>query len=201
MMMPIRRLFLLALCGLLCACAATPRISNSWRATDYAGPTLRKLMVVGVGVDGASRRSFEDAVVLALQANGVEAVASYSRNVDPAGGREVIEKAALAAGMQGFVETRVLRAGSGSSYYGGGPVIMPSVGFGSYGSYAGASVVFGSSGSYEVGATVESNLLAVPGARMLWSLTADQYYESDPQAANAGLAKLLVEQMRKQGLI
>lgn len=201
-MMPLRRLFLLALCGLLSACALTPRVSNTWRATDYAGPSLRKLMVVGVGVDGASRRSFEDALVQALQANGVEAITSYSRDVDPAGGRELIEKAALAAGAQGFIETRVLRAGYASSQ-GSGPVIMPSVGFGSYGSYAGASVVFGGSGygPYEVGATVETNLLAVPGARMLWSLTADQYYESDPRNANAGLAKLLVEQMRKQGLI
>ena len=78
-----RRLFLFALCGLLSACALTPRVSNTWRANDYAGPALRKLMVVGVGVDGASRRSFEDALTQALQANGVEAIASYSRNVDP----------------------------------------------------------------------------------------------------------------------
>lgn len=185
---------------LLAACATTPRVSNSWRANDYAGPALTKLLVVGVGVDGASRRSFEDTLVQQLQANGVDARASYALGVEATTERAALERAAREAGMQAVVETRVLRSGYTTPAH-DGPVFMPGFGFGSRGSYAGASVIFGGPGRQEVGATVESSLYSVPGSRMLWSLTSEDYYASDPQRSNAGLAALIVKRLREQGLI
>lgn len=198
--MRLRFLLSIALAGLLAACASTPRIINSWQAPDYTGPALRKLLIVGVGADGASRRSFEDALVQTLQANGVTAVASYTAGVDPTAERAALERAARETGAQAVIETRVLRPGYATPTR-DGPVIMPGFGFGTGGGYAGASVIFGGYGSRETGATVESSLYAVPGARMLWSLTTEDYYASDPRYSNEGLAKLIVQRLRERGLI
>lgn len=194
-----RMMSILFLCGLLAACATAPRVTNAWRAAE-AGPAVHRVLVVGVGVDGASRRSFEDTVARRLQDWGVDAVASYGAGVDNSSDAPTVERVAQQGKYDAVLETRVLSAGY-TAVTRGGPVFMPGFGFGTHGSYAGASVVFGPPDTYDVGATVETSLFKAPGRHMLWSLTTEDYYTSDPARSNAGLAEVIAKNLRKQGLI
>ena len=52
------------------ACAST-RVAQSWKAPDYAGGKLQKVLVVGMTADTALRGIFEDDMVQLLSARGV----------------------------------------------------------------------------------------------------------------------------------
>jgi len=52
-------------------------LKNSWRDPDYKGPPLKKIMVVGVSKQAATRRIYEDQFVAQLKAAGVDGVQSY----------------------------------------------------------------------------------------------------------------------------
>lgn len=195
-----RILTVVFLCGLLSACVTAPRVTNTWRAADFNGPAVHRVLVVGVGVDGASRRSFEDTLAQRLQDWGADAVASYGAGVDASSDAAAVERVSQQGKFDAVLETRVLSAGY-TAVGRSGPVFMPGFGFGNHGSYAGASIVFGPPDTYDVGATVETSLFRAPGRHMLWSLTTEDYYTADPKRSNAGLADVIAKSLRKQGLI
>lgn len=64
----------------LAACATVPAPTNvtTWRDPSFAGPAFRKLFVVGLGSQSlVDQRGFENAMVAALQAAGVDAVPGW----------------------------------------------------------------------------------------------------------------------------
>lgn len=71
----LRGLILVAL--LVFGCAGSTDLSSVWRDPDFEPSSLRKLMVIGVENNPASRRIFEDRFAAALQAEGIDAKQSY----------------------------------------------------------------------------------------------------------------------------
>jgi hypothetical protein len=197
--MNLRRMLVLLSALVLTACAIAPRISNSWRAPEFAGPALKSLLVVGAGPDGASRRSLEDALVQALQSAGVIAVASYSRPLDAEMTQAALARVSREAGADGWIGVRTLK--SDDAPVSRGPVFLPGFGFGTGGGFAGASIIFGDSRTQERFATVETSVFSGQSNSMVWSLTTDEYPLSDPGRGNVELAKLLVSELRRAGVI
>jgi hypothetical protein len=61
----------------LTACSSS-RLATRWNDTDYKGPVLEKVLVVGVMKDDSRRRHYETEFVKKLTADGRKAVASYA---------------------------------------------------------------------------------------------------------------------------
>ena len=72
---------LLALAALVTGCQSTA-IRSAWFDTDFAGPPMRKIIVVGSINSVTDGRLFEDVFAEKLRAVGVEAVPGYTVMVD-----------------------------------------------------------------------------------------------------------------------
>jgi hypothetical protein len=194
---PIGALLLL----LLAACASTS-LETTWKSPDWAGPPLRRLLVVGVSQQPTVRRAFEDGFAARLGERGVSAVASYTFVPEAAEiGREALERAVAQADADGVIVTSLVKRETRTEVtpgYTPGPPID-----GYYGGYSVAwsmhyeppTVV-----QYDV-VTLETQLFAVDGARLVWSGTTETFSPRDVAAETRGFADVIIRNLRDQGLI
>ena len=95
----------LATALLLGSCATPTTIDAQWVKPEFAGQrTVRSIMLFGAVRDSATRRLYEDRMVAALGARGVEAVQSYrfvpdDGPVDEARLHELVARAGVSFGM------------------------------------------------------------------------------------------------------
>lgn len=71
-----KNLLIILLLFLSCSCSKTS-ITDSWKDPSYHHGPIKSLLVIGVGKDQLTRRSFEESFVMALNQAGVKALASY----------------------------------------------------------------------------------------------------------------------------
>ncbi len=107
-----RRIFLiptLAAALMLGGCATT-EIVNQWTNPQYASPSFKKVMVIGVSKQTSIRRTFEDEFVAQLRSAGVDAVPSYQyiRN-DGQVPEPRLREAVRQAGADAAIITRLVR--------------------------------------------------------------------------------------------
>lgn len=188
----------------LVGCAASTSIVNEWRSPD-PGPPLKRVLVVGIFQDASVRRTFEDEVVVALRAEGVEAQPSY-RYIPQDGPvpQTVLEQAVRTAGATGVLSTRVLRVSSQVQVIPTGPAVWgPPWGF--YGWYGGA---WGPTFAYPTAQVVttetvygEVRLFSVPDDKLVWAATTATFSPSNPRKDSAEFAKVVVGQLAAGGLI
>ena len=115
----------LVLGSLLLAACATTTIGTTWRAPNFAGPPLRKVLVCALHPDDATRRLIEDAFVRELQGNGVTGIQCY--NVLPPGptNEQQARDAVSTTAADGVLVTKVASVknipvyGVGPGYYWG----------------------------------------------------------------------------------
>ena len=99
---------LLALASLLGGCQSTS-IRSAWFDTEFAGPPLRKIVVVGSIDSVADGRVFEDAFAERLRANGIEGIAGHAVIPDAARASDPAFVAAVVnSGAQGLLLVRLL---------------------------------------------------------------------------------------------
>ncbi|MBI2306145.1 MAG: hypothetical protein HYU78_02470 [Rhodocyclales bacterium] len=201
--MKLRPLLCLLIVLLLGACASPTRITNSWRDAAYHGPRFQRVLVMGFGDDGASRRVFEDRFVQQLQAAGVTAIASYTlvpglAEADLPRVRDAVAK----SGADCVLTTRLVGTERRIGVYPAQPMLMPSVGFrrGFYGYYSSVMVMPPSTYNYEV-VTLESNLWQVPGESLLWSATTESFAPEDAAKGATELARVVIQALRGQGFL
>lgn len=201
--MKLRLALYLLIALLLGACASPTRITNSWRDAAYHGPRFQRVLVMGSGDDGASRRVFEDQFVRQLQAAGVAAIASYTlvsglAESDLPRVREAVGK----SGADCVLTTRLVGVERRVGVYPAQPMLMPTVGFrrGFYGYYSSVMVMPPSTYNYEV-VTLETNLWQVPGESLLWSATTESFAPEDAAKGAASLARVVIEALRGQGFL
>lgn len=73
----IKRFTLLVLLFVVAGCGSTKLVS-SWKQSDYAGATLKRVLVLAVSKDELQRRVYEDSFVEKLKIDGIEAIASHT---------------------------------------------------------------------------------------------------------------------------
>ena len=188
----------------LTGCASTS-LSNSWKNPQYAGGPIGKVLVVGISSQASVRRIFEDTFSGALRATGVEAVASYTLIAEDGQIPEDRLKAAVEqSGVQGVLITRMV--GRESQMY-VPPVAMPPPYYGGrryyYGYYP-----YAWDGYYEP-VTVQQSITLVAETVLysrdvpqpVWSGITRTPEPEDVRKATGDFAKVVIDALRKEGLI
>ncbi len=194
----------LACAATLAGCAATVQLTSAWRSQDYAGGAFHKIVVLGVGEDGATRRSFEDSFAAVLNTRGVSAVPGYT--VIPGEDTATltqIKDAITKVGADGALVTRLLRVEQKTETTPGYVTTMPAYGFrgGFYGFYgANTRVMPPSIRTYAV-ASLETNLWALNGETLVWSATSRSFTPDEAATIGTGLATAVADSLKQGGLI
>jgi hypothetical protein len=108
---------------LVASCATT--MAGTWRAPNFNGAPLRKVLVCALTPNDVNRRIIEDQFVRGLQPDGVVGIQSYT--VLPPGqpSEQTIRQAVATTGADGVVVTKVTNVedvpfyGTGPGYYWG----------------------------------------------------------------------------------
>lgn len=112
---------------LLGACATSTKLVNVWHDPAYAAGPFKKVIVLGLGAEGATSRVFEDIFAAELKRRGVDAIAGHT--VFPPDGqptREVIEQTAKNVGADGFLVARLVKTDKETQYTPGySPAVLP----------------------------------------------------------------------------
>lgn len=194
-------LLAVAAVAVLGACASTSLV-NQWKSAEFAGPPVRKVLVLGVTEQAGVRRVFEDEFAAQLRAVGVDAVPSYT--VIPEDGkaeREVLEKAVQDLDADGVLVTRLVKSEQKTQitpgYYGPAPTM------GFYGWYSSAWIGYYEPPmvyQYDV-VTAETSLYSPPQSRLVWSGTTETFSPQDVKKETQGFAKVIIGALRKQGIL
>jgi len=194
--------FLLILVALALAGCASTSLTDQWKSAQFAGPPLKKLMVVGVSTQPGPRRIFEDEFSAALKAAGVDAVASYTKiTQDGQADQAVLEQAVRDLGAEGVLVTRLVKTEQKTQVTPGYYRPVPAVGF--YGWYSSAWV-----GYYEPPAvyqydvvTAETSVYHIGKGELVWSGITETFAPQDVRKETQGFAKIIIGALKKQGVI
>lgn len=184
-------------------CATGPTLQDSWRDPDFKGPPLRKVLVVGISRSDTQRRIFEDTFTAGLVAMGSNGSVSYQLLPETGAipeGR--IQEAARKIGADALLTARVLRVEQRISVTPGQPLPMRS------GFNRGFNSWYGSAWAttppdvrqYEL-VTIESSLWDLRTDRVVWTGTSQTTQTSNVERLSDQLAKLLVGQMKTDGVL
>jgi len=191
-----------ALAAAVVSCAST-EVLYQWRKEGYAGPALKKVLVVGIAKQEGLRRSFEDGFAVQLRALGVEGVRAYT--LAPESGpvdKDKMATAVRASGADGVLVVRFVKVDNRVQVTPGldeGPPDVREL-YGYYGwCWAGCyapPVVY----TYEL-IDMEIKLFEAQGAELVWSLATESLYPSDIHKGIAAFAKTVLAKARKHGLL
>ncbi|MEJ0045653.1 MAG: hypothetical protein WDN04_05620 [Rhodospirillales bacterium] len=189
----------------LAACSAT-RLTSAWLSDSYHGPAFKKIIVLGVSEDGATRRLFEDSFAASLTRSGVQAFPGYTllpgiedptpgagtgRGTARRRGRRAGD-AAVAGGTENQVSPGYVRTVPAFGYPGGF--------YGFYGYYR-TVLVEPRIYTYDV-AELETNLWALDGASVLvWSATSQSFTPDQASSIGTALATEVSGALKAAGLI
>lgn len=192
-----------ALCGgaMLAACSSFS-LNNAWRAPDFTGPPMKSVLVIGISHSDSSRRIFEDGFAQALKTAGVGA--SHSYGALPEQGRisdERLKAAVAQTKSDSVLITRLVRVEQKADMV---QPVAPVGGYyrtGFYGWYGSAwGGVPSTVSTYNV-LTIESTLWDMRKEAMIWSATTETLQPSDVAKATQDMAKVVIEKMKKDGVI
>ncbi len=189
----------------LAACSAT-RLTSAWLSDSYHGPAFKKIIVLGVSEDGATRRLFEDSFAASLTRSGVQAFPGYTLLPgieDPTPGQ--VRDAAQRVGADGALVTRLLRVEQKTQVSPGYVRTVPAFGYpgGFYGFYGYYRTVLVEPRiyTYDV-AELETNLWALDGASVLvWSATSQSFTPDQASSIGTALATEVSGALKAAGLI
>ncbi len=191
---------------LLTACSTTSIVSR-WSDPEYQGPALKKILVIGIIKDDIKRRSFEQEFVSLITTAERSGVASYTvlPGLESADKKEEVLAAVEKTGADGvlFVTlqgvTKEKRDVPPSIDY------VPTIGFG-YGMYGyyGASHAAVYRPGYTVTDTVvrlDTKLFNAATEKMIWAGKTESFNPKSSQIVASELAKLLMADMKKSGMV
>ena len=149
-----------------------------WKNPSYEGSKFKKLFVIGVGEDDATRRLFEDTFARAIAAEGTAAQASWGHLPQSTKLSEEEIAAAIEGGnFDGVLITRLLGVSQSQEYVPPSTHSVPTAyyGYGYYGYYGASYTVVHEPGYYKTNTVfrLETNLYAVANRALVWSGQSD----------------------------
>jgi len=202
MKVPVRTLAALVGVELLLGACASTQLVNAWKDSQYAGPPLSRILVIGVTKQSGIRRTFEDIFAERLRAHQVEAVQSYT--LIPEDGevsRDRLAQAVEQSGADGVLITRLLKVDRQTQIYAGTYGGAPFMGF--YGFYSSAWIGFYEPPqvyTYDV-VTSETSLFEAKTNRLIWSGTTETFSPRDVKKDTQEFASVIIKALAEQGLI
>lgn len=104
--------------ALLTSCAAgSTSIEASWRAPTMRPGEVTKAVTMFASIDGALRRSSEDALARELDARGMTVAPAYSVLLPEVRDRDAVRSALIAAGFDGIITIRMVGKQNRDEYY------------------------------------------------------------------------------------
>jgi hypothetical protein len=203
-------LAVLMLTALVAGCQSTS-IRSAWFDTNFSGPPMRKVVVVGSINSVADGRVFEDLFAQRLRAAGVEGIAGYTVIADEARVADAQFASAVAnTGAQGLLLVRLLGVDtrtqvsttmvSGGMGWGTGPWGGSSWGGSTWGAPRGVMVPVQQVSQYEL-ATVEAKLFDVQTRNLIWAATTTTFNPTSVARETPGFADLIIGQLAGRAII
>lgn len=190
---------LLAMAVLVAGCQST-LIRSAWFDSDFTGPPMRKIVVVGAIDTVADGRIFEDIFAERLRAAGVDGVAGHT--VIPAAARESDPSfvAAVAnSGAQGLLLVRLLGVETRTQV--STTVVSGGMGWGTWGGMPRRSAVpVQQVSQYDV-AAVEAKLFVVETRQVVWAATTSTLNPTSVARETPGFAALIIGELASRGII
>ena len=199
-------LLLLQVLLLLQACSTPTKLITRWHESDYAGPPLKKLLVIGGFRDELMRRMFEDQFVKELEARGEQGVASYVyipdlKNVD---NEQKLEAVVKKTGVDGVLITSLKSLDKEQTRMPPRTDWVPSgyAGYGYYGYYQ-AMVPVTTPGYVRTDtiARLETRVFAVSDRKLVWAGNIESFNPKAPEKVVRQIASLVIGDMKKAGLL
>lgn len=196
-----------ALAALLSGCETTT-IRSAWFDTEFTGPPMRKIVVVGGGINSTESRVFEDQFAEKLRAAGVEAIAGHTVGLDDEKqGHDAFVAAVNNTGAQGLLLVRLLGVdtrtqvrttmvqggmGWGRGYW-GGP-------WGPGGASMRTMVPVQYVSQYDI-AAVETKLFDVQTRQVVWAATTSTHNPRTVARETPAFADLIIGQLASRSII
>lgn len=177
---------------------ATTTMQSTWADPGYAGGPMRKLFVMGQAMrDVTARRVLEDALVLRLQAAGVDAVPAWrSFPTETPVGESSLSASIAESGAQGVLMARLVGVENQVNVR---PTPIAGPGFGWYGFYSGWYTV--PTVSVDQIVVMETTLFDARTKRLVWSGTSETFNPSSAQKDAPGFADVIVTALGKAGFV
>ncbi|MEA1888431.1 MAG: hypothetical protein U9N50_01445 [Pseudomonadota bacterium] len=193
---------------MLAACSSTSLV-NRWSDPEYKGPALQKILVIGVIKDDIQRRSFEEEFASLITGNGRTGIASYTLMPDlkSADQKEEVLAVVDKVGADGVMIVTLQGVSKEQrdvppsvDYY---PTAGMGMGYGMYGYYGMRHTAVYRPG-YTVTDTVvrlDTKLFNAATEKMIWAGKTESFNPSSAQIVVSELAKLLISDMKKSGMV
>lgn len=199
----IQFVFFLMLVAVLFTACSTTKLNSAWKDPSYQ-TRPSKIMVVGMAKNPAKRRIFEDEFVMQLQAQGTEAIPSYSVLPDKQQGdhKAIAEKVAQ-LGADVVLITRLVSKKTVHVYV-PGTVYYPPPYYRRWPDYYG----FGYQAMYTPGyiaedkyAVIETNLYETANNKLIWTASSESEMSGSDQKLIKSYIGVMVKTMVEQGLL
>jgi hypothetical protein len=190
--------------------AKSSKVIMSWTTPAHvAGQRFQRVLALGMSDNVEIRADFEDAISQQLSATGVEVVPGHSILLRPEGSQidlNYIKTQIREHKIDAVVVSRLLKVEKTVTYVSGTPYAVPYPYYNSFYGYYGAVYPVVYSPGYlkeEKKVRVETNLYTISptDGELVWTGVTDTFNPSNVQKAINGLVKLVVKQMRSEGVL
>lgn len=202
------RLLLLLSLALIFAVAscATTTLTQVWKDPNLTMQPIKKIMVVGIAKEPATRRSFEDTFAQSLASHGVSVIKSYEViTLEALNNKKSSPEKIRSLGADAVLATRLINKETVETYY------PPDYGYapiGAYGYWDGYYDM-GYSSMIDTGyivseqvAKLETNIYNTKTGKLIWSALSDTWLdEATKDRLISDFICVMVKRMTKDGLI
>lgn len=188
------------------ASCATTKLTQVWKDPNFKMEPIKKMMVVGIAKESATRRSFEDTFAQSLAAHGVSVIKSYEViTLEELNNKKGAPEKIRALGADAVLATRLIDKETVETYY------PPDYGYapmGAYGRWDGYYDI-GYSSMLDPGyvvseqvAKIETNVYDIKTGKLIWSALSDTWIdEASQDRLISDFICVMVKRMTKDGLI
>ena len=181
------------------ASCATTTLTKVWKDPNFGTGTIKKMMVVGIAKDPATRRLFEDTFAQSLAAHGVSVIKSYEViTLEELNNKKGAAEKIRALGADAVLATRLINKETVETYY-------PSWSYGMWGGYYGMGYSSMIDPGYIVSeqvAKLETNVYDIKTGKLVWTALSDTWLDAGEQdRLISDFIGVMVKRMTKDGLI
>lgn len=181
------------------ACAASTRISDSWRDPSVTTVDLNKILVVAVTANESVRRAAEDAMVRAIKRGN--AVSSYTLlSGDQLGDEEAFRAAIQQNAFDGAVTMRLVGREQQTTWV---PGSYPAPYYSFYGYYGWSYPAVYDPGYLQTDdiVKIETNVYSIKDDKLIWTGLSESFNPDNVSSLVADIAEAIADDMRAKGLL
>jgi hypothetical protein len=198
-----------ALAILPVANAAAAKLLVSWKNPAYCGQKPHRVLILGMSGNPEVRADFEDDLSAAIASDGLEAIPGNTIFFRPHSGeldREYLEGQIRDFKIDAVLVSRLVKVDKTITNIPGYSYVVPYAYYRSFYGYYGTVYQQVYSPGYlraDTAVRVETNFYSatLPNGELIWTGTSDSFNPKSAQKAIDGIVKLIVKELKKQGVL